>query len=95
MQLFLGFTVPSGTLGPITSGTRVCKFDLSYVFLFGLSSRSFTFLHSPSGAKQGLLIRGGDVLERLAGIDYITLDKVSIQAYSILCLICFYFNRLL
>ncbi|GFQ00043.1 copper-transporting ATPase paa2 chloroplastic [Phtheirospermum japonicum] len=27
------------------------------------------------GAKQGLLIRGGDVLERLAGIDYITLDK--------------------
>lgn len=28
------------------------------------------------GAKQGLLIRGGDVLERLARIDYLALDKV-------------------
>ena len=28
------------------------------------------------GAKRGLLIRGGDVLERLAGIDAIVLDKV-------------------
>lgn len=51
--------------------------------LFGLLlyiwpySKSFTFLCFLSGAKQGLLIRGGDVLERLSGIDYITLDKVS------------------
>ncbi|KAF5936446.1 hypothetical protein HYC85_027575 [Camellia sinensis] len=27
------------------------------------------------GAKQGLLIRGGDVLERLAGVDLVALDK--------------------
>ncbi|GJN30468.1 hypothetical protein PR202_gb18777 [Eleusine coracana subsp. coracana] len=30
---------------------------------------------SPHGAKRGLLIRGGDVLERLAGIDTLVLDK--------------------
>lgn len=29
-----------------------------------------------AGAKQGLVIRGGDVLERLSGIDYVALDKV-------------------
>ncbi|OVA06830.1 Cation-transporting P-type ATPase [Macleaya cordata] len=30
---------------------------------------------SLAGAKKGLLVRGGDVLERLAGIDYVALDK--------------------
>ncbi|KAG5045086.1 hypothetical protein JHK86_014492 [Glycine max] len=33
----------------------------------------FTFIGP--GARKGLLIRGGDVLERLAGINYIALDK--------------------
>lgn len=37
-----------------------------------------------AGAKQGLLIRGGDVLERLSGIDYVALDKVSISWISLM-----------
>jgi hypothetical protein len=35
------------------------------------------------GAKRGLLIRGGDVLERLAGIDSVVLDKVYYFIYHI------------
>lgn len=34
------------------------------------------FFYLKPGAKRGLLIRGGDILERLAGIDAIVLDKV-------------------
>lgn len=30
-----------------------------------------------AGAKQGLLVRGGDVLQRLASIDIVALDKVN------------------
>lgn len=33
------------------------------------------YCNSP-GAKNGLLIRGGDVLERLSGVDVVVLDKV-------------------
>ncbi|KAK4487609.1 hypothetical protein RD792_005742 [Penstemon davidsonii] len=45
----------------------------------GLATPTAILVGTSLGAKQGLLIRGGDVLERLAGIDYITLDKVRIQ----------------
>lgn len=44
-----------------------------------ISFRALTepwLLDSWAGAKQGLLIRGGDVLERLAGVDVVALDKV-------------------
>lgn len=37
-----------------------------------------------AGAKQGLVIRGGDVLERLSGVDYVALDKVSVNSISLL-----------
>nr|XP_027084568.1 copper-transporting ATPase PAA2, chloroplastic-like [Coffea arabica] len=41
----------------------------------GLATPTAILVGTSLGAKQGLLIRGGDVLERLAGIDHITLDK--------------------
>ncbi|EPS60878.1 hypothetical protein M569_13922, partial [Genlisea aurea] len=41
----------------------------------GLATPTAILVGTSLGAKQGLLIRGGDVLERLAGIDCITLDK--------------------
>ncbi|KAK3021312.1 hypothetical protein RJ639_046883, partial [Escallonia herrerae] len=41
----------------------------------GLATPTAILVGTSLGAKQGLLIRGGDVLERLAGIDIITLDK--------------------
>ncbi|KAL8497053.1 hypothetical protein ACS0TY_020654 [Phlomoides rotata] len=41
----------------------------------GLATPTAILVGTSLGAKQGLLIRGGDVLERLSGIDYITLDK--------------------
>ncbi|XP_057799899.1 copper-transporting ATPase PAA2, chloroplastic [Salvia miltiorrhiza] len=41
----------------------------------GLATPTAILVGTSLGAKKGLLIRGGDVLERLAGIDYITLDK--------------------
>lgn len=41
----------------------------------GLATPTAILVGTSLGAKQGLLIRGGDVLERLAGIDYIMLDK--------------------
>jgi Cu2+-exporting ATPase len=41
----------------------------------GLATPTAILVGTSLGAKQGLLIRGGDVLERLAGIDVVTLDK--------------------
>ncbi|KAL5559543.1 hypothetical protein UlMin_035754 [Ulmus minor] len=41
----------------------------------GLATPTAILVGTSLGARQGLLIRGGDVLERLAGIDYIALDK--------------------
>ncbi|KAH7523884.1 hypothetical protein FEM48_Zijuj06G0059300 [Ziziphus jujuba var. spinosa] len=41
----------------------------------GLATPTAILVGTSLGAKQGLLIRGGDVLERLASIDYIALDK--------------------
>ncbi|KAJ4708901.1 Copper-transporting ATPase [Melia azedarach] len=41
----------------------------------GLATPTAILVGTSLGAKQGLLIRGGDVLERLANIDHIALDK--------------------
>ncbi|KAJ7958411.1 Copper-transporting ATPase [Quillaja saponaria] len=41
----------------------------------GLATPTAILVGTSLGARQGLLIRGGDVLERLAGIDYVALDK--------------------
>lgn len=41
----------------------------------GLATPTAILVGSSLGAKQGLLIRGGDVLERLANIDFVALDK--------------------
>ncbi|CAI9096712.1 OLC1v1032915C2 [Oldenlandia corymbosa var. corymbosa] len=41
----------------------------------GLATPTAILVGTSLGAKQGLLIRGGDVLERLASIDHVTLDK--------------------
>ncbi|KAJ8751049.1 hypothetical protein K2173_016230 [Erythroxylum novogranatense] len=41
----------------------------------GLATPTAILVGTSVGAKQGLLIRGGDVLERLASIDHIALDK--------------------
>ncbi|KAK9099505.1 hypothetical protein Syun_026550 [Stephania yunnanensis] len=44
----------------------------------GLATPTAILVGTSLGAKQGLLIRGGDVLERLAGVDYVALDKVDL-----------------
>lgn len=41
----------------------------------GLATPTAILVGTSLGARQGLLIRGGDVLERLANIDYVALDK--------------------
>ncbi|KAE8099922.1 hypothetical protein FH972_017866 [Carpinus fangiana] len=41
----------------------------------GLATPTAILVGTSLGARQGLLIRGGDVLERLARIDYVALDK--------------------
>ncbi|XP_010936926.1 copper-transporting ATPase PAA2, chloroplastic [Elaeis guineensis] len=41
----------------------------------GLATPTAILVGTSLGAKRGLLIRGGDVLERLAGIDVVALDK--------------------
>ncbi|XP_057959609.1 copper-transporting ATPase PAA2, chloroplastic [Malania oleifera] len=41
----------------------------------GLATPTAILIGTSLGAKQGLLIRGADVLERLASIDYVALDK--------------------
>ncbi|KAJ6732544.1 ATP7 ISOFORM B [Salix purpurea] len=41
----------------------------------GLATPTAILVGTSLGAKQGLLIRGGDVLERLASISYVALDK--------------------
>nr|CAD1838016.1 unnamed protein product [Ananas comosus var. bracteatus] len=41
----------------------------------GLATPTAILVGTSLGAKQGLLIRGGDVLERLAGINIVALDK--------------------
>ncbi|CAA7401260.1 unnamed protein product [Spirodela intermedia] len=41
----------------------------------GLATPTAILVGTSLGAKQGLLIRGGDVLERLAGVDTVALDK--------------------
>ncbi|KAL5786448.1 hypothetical protein ACOSQ2_008840 [Xanthoceras sorbifolium] len=41
----------------------------------GLATPTAILVGTSLGAKQGLLIRGGDVLERLSSIEYVALDK--------------------
>uniref|UniRef100_A0A0C9S3V5 TSA: Wollemia nobilis Ref_Wollemi_Transcript_28344_3340 transcribed RNA sequence n=1 Tax=Wollemia nobilis TaxID=56998 RepID=A0A0C9S3V5_9CONI len=41
----------------------------------GLATPTAVLVGTSLGAKHGLLVRGGDVLERLAGVDIIVLDK--------------------
>ncbi|KAI8569084.1 hypothetical protein RHMOL_Rhmol02G0251200 [Rhododendron molle] len=41
----------------------------------GLATPTAILVGTSLGAKQGLLIRGGDALERLAGVDFVALDK--------------------
>ncbi|KAM7276321.1 hypothetical protein ACFE04_018187 [Oxalis oulophora] len=41
----------------------------------GLATPTAILVGTSLGARQGLLIRGGDVLERLASVDYVALDK--------------------
>ncbi|KAH9298590.1 hypothetical protein KI387_030272, partial [Taxus chinensis] len=41
----------------------------------GLATPTAVLVGSSLGAKRGLLVRGGDVLERLAGVDIVALDK--------------------
>ncbi|KAL5698638.1 P-type Cu(2+) transporter [Ranunculus cassubicifolius] len=41
----------------------------------GLATPTAILVGTSLGARQGLVIRGGDVLERLAGVDYVALDK--------------------
>lgn len=41
----------------------------------GLATPTAILVGTSLGAKQGLLIRGGDVLERLSGVDVVALDK--------------------
>ena len=41
----------------------------------GLATPTAVLVASSMGARSGLLMRGGDVLERLAGVDTVVLDK--------------------
>lgn len=41
----------------------------------GLATPTAVLVGTSLGAKRGLLVRGGDVLERLAGVDIVALDK--------------------
>ncbi|KAI6682134.1 hypothetical protein NL676_036015 [Syzygium grande] len=41
----------------------------------GLATPTAILVGTSLGAREGLLVRGGDVLERLAGIDYVAFDK--------------------
>lgn len=41
----------------------------------GLATPTAVLVASSAGARRGLLLRGGDVLERLAGVDTVLLDK--------------------
>lgn len=46
-----------------------------HINLLVMPTKNYLLYHAP-GAKNGLLIRGGDVLERLSGVDVVVLDKV-------------------
>lgn len=50
----------------------------SIPFFFTISHNRLKLSLQWPGARKGLLIRGGDVLERLAGVNYIALDKVNL-----------------
>ncbi len=41
----------------------------------GLATPTAVLVGSSAGARRGLLVRGGDVLERLAAVDTVVLDK--------------------
>ncbi|XP_030530614.2 copper-transporting ATPase PAA2, chloroplastic [Rhodamnia argentea] len=41
----------------------------------GLATPTAILVGTSLGARKGLLVRGGDVLERLAGVDYVAFDK--------------------
>ncbi|XP_030448552.1 copper-transporting ATPase PAA2, chloroplastic [Syzygium oleosum] len=41
----------------------------------GLATPTAILVGTSLGAREGLLVRGGDVLERLAGVDYVAFDK--------------------
>uniref|UniRef100_A0A6N2L1N0 P-type ATPase A domain-containing protein n=1 Tax=Salix viminalis TaxID=40686 RepID=A0A6N2L1N0_SALVM len=53
----------------------------------GLATPTAILVGTSLGAKQGLLIRGGDVLERLASINYVALDKEPLLKENLLFLL--------
>ncbi|GJN30447.1 hypothetical protein PR202_gb18755 [Eleusine coracana subsp. coracana] len=58
---------------PVFAGT--VNWVVSCPCALGLATPTAILIGTSLGAKRGLLIRGGDVLERLAGIDTLVLDK--------------------
>lgn len=65
--------------------------DTAFMFAYTNDQKeTFRLLYKLSGAKQGLLIRGGDVLERLANVDCVAIDKVLLELinYMVPCFYC-------
>lgn len=55
----------------------------------GLATPTAVLVASSLGAKRGLLMRGGDVLERIAGVDTVVLDKTGTLTEVRVVLPCF------
>ncbi|KAL5995326.1 Copper-transporting ATPase paa2, chloroplastic [Asimina triloba] len=67
----VGYMFPCGSFVIL----NICFQVVSCPCALGLATPTAILVGTSLGAKQGLLVRGGDVLERLAGIDVVGLDK--------------------
>ncbi|XP_015167002.1 copper-transporting ATPase PAA2, chloroplastic-like isoform X2 [Solanum tuberosum] len=67
--------IEASSTGSNSTISKIVNMVVSCPCALGLATPTAILVGTSLGARQGLLIRGGDVLERLASVDHVMLDK--------------------
>lgn len=89
MNLFPGAIAAAGVSGGTLLGLKLAVnvMVVACPCALGLATPTAVLVASSLGAKRGLLLRGGDVLERLALLDTLVFDKTGTLTKA--CCLCF------
>ncbi|KAH0649588.1 hypothetical protein KY285_034836 [Solanum tuberosum] len=72
--------IEASSTGSNSTISKIVNMVVSCPCALGLATPTAILVGTSLGARQGLLIRGGDVLERLASVDHVMLDKTGTLA---------------